>query len=66
MEYADLAAAILGEAPAEVDITQGTRSVGMSYAILESGLAGRMVTMDEVLNEELDDYQREINDSMDI
>ncbi len=66
VEYADLAAAILGEAPAEVDITQGTRSVGMSYAILESGLAGRMVTMDEVLNEELDDYQREINDSMDI
>jgi predicted dehydrogenase len=66
VEYADLAAAILGEHPAEVDITQGTRSVGVSYAILEAGLAGRVVTMEEILNEELEDYQRDINDSLDI
>jgi hypothetical protein len=66
VEYADLAAAILGEHPAEVDIVQGARSVGVSYGILESGLAGRVVTMDEILNEELDDYQKEINDSLDI
>ena len=45
---------------------QGTRSVGVSYAMLESGLAGRAVTMHEVLNEELEDYQRDINDSLDI
>jgi predicted dehydrogenase len=66
VEYADLAAAILGEHPAEVDIVLGARSVGVSYGILESGLAGRVVTMDEILNEELDDYQKEINDSLDI
>jgi predicted dehydrogenase len=66
VEYADLAAAILGEHPAEVDIVQGTRSVGVSYGILEAGLAGRVVTMEEILNEELDDYQKEINDSLDI
>ena len=34
--------------------------------MLESGVAGRLVTLDEVLNEELDAYQREINDSLDI
>jgi predicted dehydrogenase len=66
VEYDDFAGAILGEHPAEVDIVQGTRSVGVSYAMLESGLAGRAVTMDEVLNEELDAYQRDINDSLDI
>ena len=26
----------------------------------------KVVTLDEVLNEELDEYQKEINDSMDI
>jgi hypothetical protein len=40
--------------------------VAVSYSILESGVAGRLVTLDEVLNEELDEYQRDINDSMDI
>jgi len=66
VEYDDFAGAILGEHPAEVDITQGTRSVGVSYAILESGVVQRVVTMDEVLNEELDEYQKDINDSLDI
>jgi predicted dehydrogenase len=66
VEYDDFAGAILGEHPAEVDILQGTRSVGVSYAILESGVVGRVVTMDEILNLELEEYQKEINDSLDI
>ncbi|RIK38737.1 MAG: hypothetical protein DCC55_20205 [Chloroflexi bacterium] len=66
VEYDDLAGAILGEHPAEVDIVQGTRSVGVSYAILESGVVGRVVTMDEILNLELEEYQKEINDSLDL
>jgi predicted dehydrogenase len=66
IEYADLAAAILGEQAAEVDITQGARSVAVSYAMLESGLAGRMVTLDEVLDEEIDAYQAAINESLGI
>lgn len=66
VEYDDFARGILGERPVEVDLYQGTRSVAVSYSILESGVAGRLVTMDEVLNEELDEYQRDINDSMDI
>ena len=66
VEYDDFARGILGERPVEVDLYQGTRSVAVSYSILESGVAGRLVTLDEVLNEELDEYQRDINDSMDI
>jgi len=66
VEYDDFARGILGERPVEVDLYQGTRSVAVSYSILESGVAGRLVTLDEVLNEELDAYQRDINDSMDI
>jgi predicted dehydrogenase len=66
VEYDDLAGAILGEHPAEVDIVQGTRSVAVSYGMLESGVAGRVVTMDEILNLELETYQKEINDSLDL
>lgn len=66
VEYDDFARGILGERPVEVDLYQGTRSVAVSYSILESGVAGRLVTLEEVLNEELDEYQRDINDSMDI
>jgi predicted dehydrogenase len=66
IEYADLTAAILGEQTAEVDIVQGARSVAVAYAMLESGLAGRVVTLDEALDEELDAYQAEINEDMGI
>ena len=66
VEYADFGLGIQGKRPVEVDLYQGTRSVAVSYSMLESGVAGRLVTLDEVLNEELDAYQREINDSLDI
>jgi predicted dehydrogenase len=66
VEYADFGGAILGENPIEVDITQGTRSVAVSYGILESGVAGRAVTLDEVMNEQINAYQREIDEGMGI
>ncbi|MEM7536831.1 MAG: Gfo/Idh/MocA family oxidoreductase [Chloroflexota bacterium] len=66
VEYADFAGAILGEHPIDVDIDQGTRSVAIAYAMLESGVAGRTLTVDEVLNEEVDAYQQDINESMGI
>ncbi len=64
VEYADFAAGILGEQPVEVDIDQGTRSVALSYAILESGALGRAVTMDEVLDEKVSAYQKEIDQGL--
>ncbi|MBI1928377.1 hypothetical protein HYR99_29550, partial [Candidatus Poribacteria bacterium] len=50
--------------PVEVDAAQGARSVAVSYAILESGEIGRPVTIDEVLAEQVDAYQKEINESL--
>lgn len=64
VEYADFAAAIRGEHPPEVDAEQGARSVAISYAWLESSLAGRPVTVAEVLGEEIDSYQRTIDEGM--
>ncbi|MEM7033777.1 MAG: Gfo/Idh/MocA family oxidoreductase [Chloroflexota bacterium] len=66
VEYADFGGGILGKHPVEVDADQGTRSVAAAYAMLESNALGRRVTMDEVLNESVDTYQQEINDSLSI
>jgi hypothetical protein len=64
VEYDDFAGAILGEHPIDVDLEQGTRSVAVSYAMLESGVAGRAVTLDEVLSEKYDAYQADINQGL--
>lgn len=64
VEYDDWAGAILGEHPVDVDLEQGTRSVAISYAMLESGAAGRPVTIDEIISESIDTYQREINEGL--
>ena len=64
IEYADFAAAIRGEHAPEVDVEQGARSVALSYALLESGALGRPVSIAEVLDEQVDGYQRSINDSL--
>jgi 1,5-anhydro-D-fructose reductase (1,5-anhydro-D-mannitol-forming) len=41
---------------------EGTIDLALSYAILESGLLGREVTLDEMLAGEADVYQKGIND----
>ena len=66
IEYADFAGAIFGGHTVEVDAAQGTRSVAASYAMLESGVVGRAVTVDEVLTERVAGYQQEINQSLGI
>ena len=66
IEYADFAAAIRGEHPVEVGAEQGTRSVAVVYALLESGMRGRAVTVAEVMAEQVEDYQRSINESLGI
>ena len=66
IEYGDFAEAISGAHPVEVDAEQGTRSVAVSYGILESGQTGRIITIDEMLAEQIDDYQREINEGLGI
>ena len=48
----------------EVDAAQGAHSVALTYAMLESKVAGRAVTMDEVLAENVDAYQLEIDEEL--
>ncbi len=64
IEYAELGRAILDAAPVEVDINQGMRSVALVYALMESSTVGRAVTLDEVMQGEIDAYQREINEGL--
>ena len=66
IEYGDFAEAIAGNRPIEVDAYQGTRSVAISYAMLESGATGQIVNIDEMLDESINTYQREIDDGLGI
>lgn len=66
IEYGDFAEAIAGNRPIEVDAYQGTRSVAISYAMLESGATGKIVHMDKMLDESINTYQREIDDGLGI
>ncbi len=52
-----------GYAP-EVSGLDGRRAVAAIYAIFESALAGRVVTLDEIESVAIDAYQREIDISM--
>ncbi|MEM7033255.1 MAG: Gfo/Idh/MocA family oxidoreductase [Chloroflexota bacterium] len=46
----------------ETDGEEGVRDLAASFAMIESSLLGRTVTMDEVLSGAVDGYQAEIND----
>ena len=49
VEYGELGLAIEDGGSIEVDPTQGTRSVALSYAMLESSVAGRALSLEDVL-----------------
>lgn len=67
VEYADFGLGILGKRPVEVDLAQGTRSVAVSYAMMESGYAGgKLLTIDDVLAEKVVAYQQDIDEGMGI
>lgn len=66
IEYGDFAEAIAGNQPIEVDAYQGTRSVAISYAMLESGATGQIVHIDNMLDETVNTYQQEIDDGLGI
>lgn len=61
IEIHDFAAAIREGRPPEVDGEGGLTAVASVLAAYESGIAGRAVTMDEVLNSRVSAYQDEID-----
>ncbi len=65
VEYADFGLGIQGKRPVEVDLAQGTRSVAVSYAMMESGYAGgKLLSIDNVLAEKVTAYQQDIDEGL--
>ena len=64
VEYHELGACILQNRSPEVDIEQGARSVALSYSLMESQCAGQTVSVDDVLQDRINAYQEEINQSL--
>ena len=62
MEYHELAEAIHDGRPIEVDGEEGMRDVAACHALCESSIAGRAVTMEEMVAGEVYAYQQEIDD----
>ena len=61
VEYAELGTCIREGRQPEVDAEQGARSVGLSYSLMESQVAGRALSVAEVYDDQINAYQAEIN-----
>lgn len=66
LEYFELAEAILNGRRVELDGVEGLKDVAAVYAILESSLAGRTVTMHEIETCRVYAYQQEIDEALGI
>ena len=66
LEYYELAEAILNDRQIEVNGVEGMKDVAAVYAIFESAKAGRTVKMQEVENCQVYDYQKEIDEILEI
>ena len=64
LEYAEFATCVREQRQPEVDGAMGMRDVALVYALFESQLAGRPVTMAEVESGAVDAYQREIDEHL--
>lgn len=64
LEYHEFAECIRHDTPPEVDGTVARQAVALVYSLFESQLAGRPVTIDEVIASEVDAYQREIDEHL--
>ena len=62
LEYHELSEAILDGRQLEVDAEEGMRDIAASHALCESSVAGRAVSMEEVLSGEVYAYQVEIDE----
>lgn len=64
LEYHEFADCIRNGTPPEVDGVTARRAVALVYSLFESQLAGRPVTIDEVIAGTVDAYQREIDEHL--
>ena len=66
LEYHELSEAILDGRKLEVDGNEGTRDVAVAHALCESAVAGRAVTLEEMMGMEVYEYQRDIDQALNI
>ncbi|MCS3843166.1 Gfo/Idh/MocA family protein [Microbacterium sp. AK031] len=65
IEYAEFGSCIRSRTKPEVGLEEGLRAIALCYAMMESGAAGgTIVTIDDVLNCTVGDYQLSINEAM--
>ena len=64
VEYHELGTCIQQGRQPEVDAYQGARSVGLSYSLMESQVAGRALSVDAVCDDQINPYQAEINEHL--
>jgi 1,5-anhydro-D-fructose reductase (1,5-anhydro-D-mannitol-forming) len=62
LEQLDFLMSIRDQREPKMNGVEGTIDLALAYAILESGLLGREVTLEEVLDGDADGYQKSIND----
>jgi predicted dehydrogenase len=60
IEQADFVASVIEDRAPEVDGEQGLRSLALVFAMLEAGMLGRMVDVDEILSGRLQGYEQSI------
>lgn len=61
IEYEEFARAVESGEPPEVDATVGMKALALSYALLESGEVGAPVSLDDVMEGRVAEYQRSID-----
>ena len=66
VEYHELGTCIQQGRSPEVSAHEGARAVGLSYSLMESQVAGRALSVDEVCDDQVNAYQAEINDHLGI
>ncbi len=64
LEYYEFAECIQGRRQPEVTGEVALRDVALIYAIIESSVAGRAVTLEEVVTSQVDAYQRELDEAL--
>lgn len=67
IEYAEFGSSISSRSSPEVGFDEGMRAIAVCYAMMESGAAGgTIVSVDDVLDGSISDYQASINDAIGI
>ena len=61
-QYLDFYRSIINNKKPEVGFNEGIEALGLAYGLIESGLKGKLIKLDDVISGKEDIYQREINE----